>query len=650
MRKLNILYVSFLITIALLMAISTYISKIMLDRSENDHTIINISGKQRMLNQRIIKCLTIIYYSENINEQKIKYRELKQSLNEWSKIDKEITKYQLENGSSNIKTELLVKELTAKKQKAFKVFNNFLLTNNELPDKLSTKEILTFLAVEEKIFSYLTNQITNDFENSSKEHINSIKDIIQFLFLLLLIILILHSVFIFSPMSKKISNTIKQLDVSKKQLSEWNHNLEDKIADSTKELLIINEELQKLADKQTAFNDVLMLTISKETLNEKLNKVLNILLSLHWLSLEKKGAIFLANEEKQELTLAANNNLGEKISNICSIVPYGSCHCGRAALNKDIVFSNCLDNLHEITYDGIQPHGHFCIPILFEDKLIGVINVYIKNAFERNHYDDYFFKTFAYLVAHIIKFHQSKTEVETLNKYLVGKNKELEEFTYITSHDLQEPLRTISSFVEIIEKEYSEKNDTRFNEYFKFIVQGTDRMRKLIKSVLDYSRLGKNPHISQIDINEVLKNVLEDINTMILETKAKVTFEKLPIIYVHFPEIKQLFQNLIINAIKYRKKDVLPEIEISAKKIDNFWIFSVKDNGIGIDDKHKDKIFQIFQRLHKRSEFEGLGIGLAFCKKIIELHNGNIWIKSEVGIETTFYFTISDTLLKINEQ
>lgn len=649
MRKLNILYALFLITIALFMAFSTFVSKLMLDKSEIDHNIINVSGKQRMLNQKMLKCLNIIYYSENKNEQKLRYDELKQTLNDWTQIENQLQKHLLKRNSES-ENDLLITELTQKKQQAFKMLKNILLSNNELPDKLLIKELLNYLNVEGQNIANLTNQITNNFENSSKKHINDIENIILILFFLLILILLLHARFIYMPVSKKISNTIKELDVSKKQLSEWNHNLEEKITESTRELLEFNIELQKFADNQTAFNDVLMLSISKKTLNEKLDEILDILLSLHWLSLEKTGAIFLANEENKELTLIANKNLGKDIATICSVVPYGRCHCGKSAENKEIVFSNCLDSSHENTYEGIQPHGHFCIPILDEDKLLGVINVYIKNAYTRKPFDDNFFLTFAHLVAQIIKFHQAKIEVETLNKYLVGKNKELEEFTYITSHDLQEPLRTITSFVEIIQNEYSEKCDNRFNDYFIFIAQGTDRMRKLIKSVLDYSRLGKYPQISQKDLNEVLKNVLEDINTMILETNAKITVEKLPIIYVHYPEIKQLFQNLIINAIKYRKNGVSPEIEISAKKIEGFWLFSVQDNGIGIDEKHSDKIFQIFQRLHKRSEFEGLGIGLAFCKKIIDLHNGNIWLKSNVGIGTTFYFTISNSPIKTNEQ
>jgi len=220
------------------------------------------------------------------------------------------------------------------------------------------------------------------------------------------------------------------------------------------------------------------------------------------------------------------------------------------------------------------------------------------------------------------------------------KNKELEQFAFVASHDLQEPLRTISSFVELLGNEYEGELDDTADTYIKFVLEASERMRVLIKNLLDYSRIGRSQELEKIDCNVVVKNLLEDLSVQIIQSDAKLSIDKLPIILGNEVEIKQLFQNLISNAIKFRRDDVPPEIRISAVKEEQYWKFAVADNGIGLNKKHKEKIFVIFQRLHNRKVYEGTGIGLAHCKKIVELHGGKIWVISELYKGSTFYFTI----------
>jgi light-regulated signal transduction histidine kinase (bacteriophytochrome) len=210
----------------------------------------------------------------------------------------------------------------------------------------------------------------------------------------------------------------------------------------------------------------------------------------------------------------------------------------------------------------------------------------------------------------------------------------------VASHDLQEPLRTASSFVQLLQRQYRGRLDENADKYLKYIAEASDRMQVLIKDLLDYSLIGSKKVFKKIDCNSILQEVVADLGTTIKESDADIRVEKLPLINGYNSEIKQLFQNLIINAIKFRKKDVRPQIKIAVTKTDDFWEFSVKDNGIGIDEKHKDRIFVIFQRLHTRTAYEGSGIGLSHCKKIVELHGGSIWFESEPEKGTTFHFTI----------
>jgi len=222
------------------------------------------------------------------------------------------------------------------------------------------------------------------------------------------------------------------------------------------------------------------------------------------------------------------------------------------------------------------------------------------------------------------------------------KNKELEQFAYVASHDLQEPLRTTSSFAELLQQQYKGKLDDKADKYLTFINQSSDRMKVLIKDLLDYSRIGRKKEVEQVDSNIIMQEVLADLNAAIKEAKAEIKFCKLPVFKGYPTEIKQLFQNLIINAIKFRRQDESPRINICATKENGLWAFSCDDNGIGISDEHSERIFVIFQRLHTRNEYDGSGIGLAHCKKIVELHGGKIWVKSNVGEGSTFYFTIPE--------
>jgi PAS domain S-box-containing protein len=232
------------------------------------------------------------------------------------------------------------------------------------------------------------------------------------------------------------------------------------------------------------------------------------------------------------------------------------------------------------------------------------------------------------------------SELENINREMTFHLREIEQFTYITSHDLQEPLRSLINFSQLLQEEYAGKLEGDGITYVDFISKSAGRMRDLVKGLLDYSLLGKESEMTTVDCNLIITHILSDITESIRANDAVITVQKLPELNAYETELRLLFQNLITNAIKFHKKGIPPEINISASSQQNEWIFKVEDNGIGIEEDSKESIFIIFKRMHNRNEYEGTGIGLSHCKKIVELHGGKIWVESTPGVGSSFIFTI----------
>ena len=237
---------------------------------------------------------------------------------------------------------------------------------------------------------------------------------------------------------------------------------------------------------------------------------------------------------------------------------------------------------------------------------------------------------------------ERKEAAEKLRRYsiLESKSKEMEQFAYIASHDLREPLLTIINYIELLIEDFGENLDEEAKRYTTSISGAAHRMDQLIHGLLDYSRLSKIKQLQDADCNEIVKEVQADLNLLITSSGASIIVEELPLLKAYPLELKLLFQNLINNAIKFRRKGVSPEIHITSNKIKDGWQFEIRDNGIGIKEYDKRKIFIMFQQLHNKNEYPGTGIGLAHCKKIAELHNGSIWVESKSEHSSSFCFTI----------
>lgn len=233
-------------------------------------------------------------------------------------------------------------------------------------------------------------------------------------------------------------------------------------------------------------------------------------------------------------------------------------------------------------------------------------------------------------------------EAEFRVKTLEAKNKQLEQFNYVASHDLQEPLRTISNFSLLLKTEYGNNLNSTAHQYLEFIIQSSDRMRELILGLLNLSRLGKGSLLTKVNCNKLLEDLQIDLRASITDNNADITVDKLPNLWAYELELRQLFQNLISNALKFSQEGRDAVIKISCKQTQEDYTFCVQDNGIGISEKYHERIFILFQRLHSRGAYEGTGIGLANCRKIVEMHEGKMWVESKVGAGSSFFFTIAN--------
>ena len=316
-------------------------------------------------------------------------------------------------------------------------------------------------------------------------------------------------------------------------------------------------------------------------------------------------------------------------------------------IDRKLINKNATSEEHKNLALELGLNSSLIIPLKIRNNILGALTlVYSKKQYTAE--DLALAEEIAHRMAVAIENSRLFSQVQTLNKQLIKRadeltssNSELERFAYVASHDLQEPLRVITSFLQLLDKKYGNNLDEKARSYINYAVDGSIRMRQLIRDLLNYSRLDSGKNIrTEVDLNLVMQEVVNNLAASMAHNNADINMEVLPVVKANKAQMVQLFQNLISNSLKYRKKEEDPRIKITCQRKTRYVVISVADNGIGISPNYHQRIFEMFQRLHTREEYSGTGIGLAICKKIMEHHNGFIELNSEEGMGTEFILNI----------
>jgi PAS domain S-box-containing protein len=354
---------------------------------------------------------------------------------------------------------------------------------------------------------------------------------------------------------------------------------------------------------------------------------------------------FLVDEKEERLRLNAWGGIPASEAAKIEWLDYGVGLCGCAARDRACVVAGNIQETSDPRTKLVKRYGiEACAahPLMVAGVLLGTLCFGTRTRKDFTEEELSLMKAVGDLVATAIERKRAQTALQMTAEEVKRSNRDLEQFAYIASHDLQEPLRAVGGYVKLLQHRFPSNVDAKALEYINGAVEGATRMERLISDLLAYSRVGtRRGDLSPMNLDGVLDTALRNLHSLIMSTEAKVTRDALPTVAVDGTQIMQIFQNLIGNAIKFRSERP-PEIHVGAQKQTGRCVFSVRDNGIGIEPQYFERIFQIFQRLHSRRHYPGTGIGLAICKKMVERHGGEIWVESEPGKGSTFFFTLPE--------
>jgi PAS domain S-box-containing protein len=411
------------------------------------------------------------------------------------------------------------------------------------------------------------------------------------------------------------------------------NDLKKKMDARVSELLLVNESLEKIITKKELSDKKLRASEKREQArSEEFARVLDAVPAAVWISHDKDGLWITGNQLSYEyLDIPQGANASKSLPPQEAPNTFKIFKDGKEMLPGEmpVQASSSGKEIRNYEFDLIYPEKEVrhlmgnATPLYDEDgNPRGSVSAFMD----------------------VTKRKKAEIQMASLLKELERSNRELEQFAYVTSHDLKEPLRMIGSFTKLLEQRFQGQLDEDTNKYINYIVDGTKRMQRLLDDLLAYSRISNEVKYEPLKLTEIVNESIHNLKVAIDENRAEITVDPLPEVVANRTQMVQLFQNLIANAIKFQSQKK-PIIHVSCEENGDKYYFSVQDNGIGIDTKNLDRVFKMFQRLHTADEYDGTGIGLSITKKIVQQHNGAVWVKSELDKGSTFYFSIP-----INEQ
>ncbi|MBF0553312.1 MAG: PAS domain-containing protein [Nitrospirae bacterium] len=448
-----------------------------------------------------------------------------------------------------------------------------------------------------------------------------------------------------------ISRDITDMDKAKKALESAKGDLEKRIEKRTAELTLSNEKLKdEIAQRtlmeeqinnnyqiQRVINSVLRISIEPISMKEQLSHVMELILSIPWLSLQSKGSIFLYDEDSATLIMETERGLSAYLKEVCKIVPLGQCLCGICAQNREIVFANRLNECHHVQYDGMLNHGHYCVPVMISGRLLGVINLYVDAGHEKNEMEEAFLRAVADTTAGIIDRNHAESEKHRLQEQLTQSEKlsALGRLSASVAHEIRNPLAALGGFARRLRKRISD--DTKEREYAEIICAESTRLENILRDILSYSK-GATLSLTTHDLNDVVRDSLTHYEEICRNKSIELqsTLPAIEHIHIDKGQVRQVIDNLISNAIdSIDYKGTITVTTGQTVKDDNpFAVLHIADSGSGIP---PDKLKMIFEPFFSTKEMgRGTGLGLSISRKIIEEHGGSITAKNIQGEGAVF--------------